>query len=285
VLAASADEIGFEEAVVTTLEIPRLTIRGGHFKAALGRHNVLHTHAFPFLTAPLPARALLGAEGLSDPGVSFELLVPLPWFVELDVQAFDGQWGIFEGGVPDDPATPTVDETVPDRRERTDLAYVARLRTLLDLADTTTLELGASYVGGRNGHGGWAHVVAGDLTLKWRPIARARYTGFEWQTEWLSVDRRGAPDEAPTGGGSTLVRYQFDQRWWAQMRGAVLGIPGPRDARTWRGEALVALVPSEFSALRLQYGIERAQADGAPLVHEVFLQMVFSIGPHPGHAY
>jgi hypothetical protein len=64
-----------------------------------------------------------------------------------------------------------------------------------------------------------------------------------------------------------------------------MGVPGPRDDRTWRGEALAAYVPSEFSALRLQYGIERAERANASFVHDVFLQVVFSIGPHPVHAY
>ncbi|HEX6766724.1 MAG TPA: hypothetical protein VF103_14620, partial [Polyangiaceae bacterium] len=65
-IAGNADQIGFEEAYVTTLEIPRVTFRAGQMHATVGRHNLLHTHAFPFLTAPLPWRALLGPEGLAD---------------------------------------------------------------------------------------------------------------------------------------------------------------------------------------------------------------------------
>jgi len=68
----------------------------------------------------------------------------------------------------------------------------------------------------------------------------------------------------------------------AAAAGAILG----DNAGYWIGrKGGLALVPSEFSALRLQYGIERAEAANAPLVHDVVFQLVFSIGPHPAHAY
>jgi len=287
VLTASAEEIGFEEAYVTTLEIPHLAVRGGLIKAAVGRHNILHSHAFPFLTGPLPWRALLGPEGLAAPGVSVDLLIPLPWYTELNLQVLDDHfgepWAILANQTPDDPDT-EIDESL-DRRALEDLAYVAHLKTLFDLSASTTLEVGATVVGGRNAFDGWTSLVAGDMTVKWRPVAAARYTSFDWQTEVLWLDRGHAPGEDPIGGAHTHLRYQFAQQWWVQGRGAVLGIPGSKDERVWRGEALAAFVPDEFSALRLQYGLERAQAEGASFVHDVFLQVIFSMGPHPAHAY
>lgn len=278
------DEIGFEEAYVTTLELPQLAIRAGLFKAALGRHNLLHTHAYPFLTGPMPWRAQLGPEGLADAGLSFDVLLPLPFYAEVNVQAFAGEWTPFEGGTEDDPTT-AADESVPDLRNPEDLAYVDHLKTLFDLSDATTIEIGGSYLGGRNGWGELTNIVGGNVTLKWRPVDAERYQSFEWQNEWLWIDRGQAPGERPAGGAYTHVRCQFDQRWWIQARGSLFGLPRGSDARVMRGEGLVAFVPSEFSALRLQYGIERAGVPGAPFVHDVFLQMVFSIGPHPVHAY
>ena len=283
-LAGSADRIAFEEAYLTTLEIPRVTLRVGQMKAAVGRHNVLHTHAFPFITAPLPWRALMGQEGLADPGISADVLLPLPFYSELNAQVFQGEWPIFAGAIADNPATP-VDESVPDRRHDRDLAYVGHLKTLLDLGDSTTVELGGSYVGGRNGFSGLSSVVAGDLTVKWKPIDAERYTGIDWTTEYAWVDREKAPTDRKQGGGYTALRYQFAQRWWLQARGALLGLPRSDSGRTVRGEALGAFIPSEFSALRLQYASERRLGGHAALVHEVFGQVVFSIGPHPAHAY
>jgi len=283
-LAGSADRIAFEEAYLSTLEIPHVTFRVGQMKAAVGRHNILHTHAFPFITAPLPWRALMGQEGLADPGISADVLLPLPFYSELNAQVFQGDWPIFEGGIADDPAT-LVDESVPDRRHDRDLAYVGHLKTLFDLGESATVELGGSYVGGRNGFSGPSSVVAGDLTVKWKPIDAERYTGFDWTTEYAWVDREKAPTDRKQGGGYSALRYQFAQQWWLQARGALLGLPQSDSGRTVRGEALGAFIPSEFSALRLQYAIERRLGSHAAPVHEVFGQVVFSIGPHPAHAY
>lgn len=283
-LSGNAEGIAFEEAYLTTLELPRVTLRAGQMTATVGRHNILHTHAFPFITAPLPWRVLFGPEGLRDPGVSADVLLPLPFYAELTAQVFSGEWAPFEGSVEDNPLT-AADEAVPDRRRDRDFAYVGHAKTLFDLSDATTLELGASYIGGRNGFAGMTNVVAGDVTLKWKPLEAERYMGFDWTTEYVWVERQHAPVEHTRGGGYTALRYQFAQQWWVQGRGAVLGLPRGDDARTFRGEALVAFVPSEFSALRLQYAIEKEEHSAAGFVHEVFAQLVFSIGPHPAHAY
>jgi hypothetical protein len=283
-LAGNTEGVAFEEAYLSTLEIPRVTIRAGQMKATVGRHNLLHTHAFPFLTAPLPWRTLLGPEGLRDPGVSADVLLPLPFYTEVTAQAFAGDWLPFEGSIEDNPRTAR-DEAIPDRRRDRDLAYVAHLKTLFELSDSSTLELGASYIGGRNGFGGMTNVVAGDITFKWKPIEAERYVGFDWTTEYVWVERGRAPTDRTRGGGYTAVRYQFAQRWWVQARGAVLGLPAGDDPRTYRGEALAAFIPSEFSALRLQYALEREAEPDADYIHELFAQVVFSIGPHPAHAY
>jgi hypothetical protein len=283
-VGGNLEEIGFEEAYLTTLSIPWVNIRAGQMLANLGRHNLLHTHAFPFLTAPLPWRVLIGPEGLRDPGVSAEILIPLPFFTEINIQAFRGEWRPLEGSVADDPSTPA-NEFVPDVRRDEDLVYLGHLKTLFELGDSTTTEFGVTYAGGRNGFGNLTSIIGADLTVKWRPIDAERYVGIEWTTEYLWVDRRGAPVDVQLGGLYSQLRYQFAQRWWIQGRGALLGVPAGETGRVWRGEALIALIPGEFSALRLQYGFEKGAAGGSGPVHEVFLQAVVSIGSHPAHAY
>jgi hypothetical protein len=230
----------------------------------------------------MPWRVLLGDEGLKDPGLSAELLLPLPFYSELIVQAFRGDWALLAGSVEDDPDT-TLDEAVADKREERDFAYVAHLKTLFDIGDEVTIQLGATYLGGRNGFGGWNNVVGADLSLKWRPIESDRYVALEWTTEYLWVQRPGALEDEERGGGYSSLRLQFARRWWAQARGAILALPSGDDPPRWRAEALLAFLPSEFSAFRLQYGIE--QEDKSRPVHEVFFQAIFSIGPHPPHDY
>ncbi|MCA9539123.1 MAG: hypothetical protein KC620_09580, partial [Myxococcales bacterium] len=108
---------------------------------------------------------------------------PCHFFAEINAQIFDGDWAPLAGSMVDDPAT-AADETAPDARRDRDLAYVGHLKTLFDLSASSTLELGGSYVGGRNGFGRWTHVIAGDMTLKWRPITAERYTSVDWTTEY-----------------------------------------------------------------------------------------------------
>lgn len=283
-IAADLDEIEIEEAVLSTSELPHVTIRGGKIFAAVGRHNLLHTHAYPFLTAPLPWRSLLGGEGLKDVGLSVEVLLPLPFYTEVMVQGFNGEWDLLTGGTEDDPAT-AQSEFVPDARRYEDLAYLGHLKSVFELGDSATIELGGTYLGGRNGFRGWTYVVAGDLTLKWRPVEAERYTGIEWTTEYVWVRREGARGKAKEGGGYSQLRYQFAQRWWLQARAAILGLAVDQDGETYRFEALAAFVPSEFSTLRLQYALDHDTQSGTDAVHEVFLQALFSIGSHPSHAY
>ena len=82
-----------------------------------------------------------------------------------------------------------------------DLAYIGRWSQLWDLRPSTTLELGSSYAGGRNGVGrdGLAQFAGGDLTIKWIPVWAAQSRAVMFQTEylWSKVDEDGL-DEAPT---------------------------------------------------------------------------------------
>jgi hypothetical protein len=222
---------------------------------------------------------LLGPEGLRDPGISADVLLPLPFYAEMNAQVFRGEWRPFEAAVPSAGSA-----AVSDLRHDQDLAYLGHLKLLFDLSDPTTLELGGTYLAGRNGFGGLSQLAAGDLTVKWRPIEAERYTGLEWTTEYLFSNREGAPLDRRQGGGYTALRYQFAQRFWVQAREAMLGLPAGASGRSTRTEALLALVPSEFTALRLQYAFEPAHPQSRP-VHEVFLQAIVSIGVHPAHAY
>jgi hypothetical protein len=282
-LAGNLEEIGFEEAYLSTLELPYVTLRAGQLRANFGRHNLLHTHAFPFLTAPLPWRALLGPEALAAPGLSVDVLVPLPWFTELNLQAFSSDFQPLVAEIPDDPAT-APDESVPDRRRRRDLAYVGHLKTLFELGSSSTIELGGSYLGGRNGFGKLTSVAGGDLTFKWRPVEAEASSGVDWTSEVVWVHRGGALDDETVGGAYTGLRVQLLRRFWVQGRGAVLGVPKGAVERGYRGEGLLAFVPTEFSLLRLQYAYETGPIHPSR-VHELFLQATATIGSHPAHAY
>ncbi len=265
-----AGKVGFgidpEEVFLETLTIPSLTIRAGKFKMALGKHNQLHTHAFPFLDAPLIHKTLLGDEGLNEVGVSAALLIPVNWYSELILQGFSLSHNDFYNS-----------------SNSGDVGALARLKNLLDLSDDLTLELGFSETAGKNQFNSTSSVFGADLTFKWRPAVGGKYHALVWSTEYLSGNRPGSFVEK-LGGLATWLQYQFDERWWIEGRFESVGFPRSAGVSENKQSALIGFFPSEFSGLRLQYdhhstqGIEKGD-------HTIAFQYNISIGAHPAHAY
>ena len=81
-------------------------------------------------------------------------------------------------------------------------------------------------------------------------------------------------------GMYALAKVQFARRWWVQGRFDVLDPAGGESTK--RGAVMLAFVPSEFGALRLQTGIVDAPGD---TYGELHLQYNFTLGSHPAHAY
>lgn len=254
-----------EEGFVTTQSLPySLALKAGKFYADLGRHNPLHTHAFPFIDPPLVLDHLLGEEGLNETGLGLSALLPAPWYAELSGQVLNGDHELF--------ASP---------RGR-DLLYVGHLKNFWDLGQSATLELGGSWAAGSNQDRRTSTLAGVDLTCKWR-AGGGRPRALVWQSEYLRA-RRGAPAGAETQGGLySLVQYQFARRWWAQARYDLFGLPRlAGTAKEHRASGLLAFVPSEFSALRLQYNRLDGQEEAE---NQVLLQFNFTIGSHPAHRY
>lgn len=237
-----------EEVYLETISLPAWTLKAGKFKAALGRHNVTHTHAFAFVDAPLVSEELLGEEGLNDVGISASFLLPAPWFLELTTQALGGDRDIPSG--------------------------VAQLKSLWELSSDSTLELNAFGTAAQASEEHRSHVLGADLTFKWRPTLGGKYRALIWTGQWLRDNTPGAEEHA--GGIASWLQYQFSQRWWIQGR-----IDGFEDSS--RQSALLGFFPSEFSGFRLQY--DRRTGTDAPTEHVARLQWIISIGAHPAHAY
>ena len=278
--------VDIEEGFVTTLFLRGVTFRAGKFYIPFGRHNALHAHAFPFIDSPLPNRVFFGEEGLNEAAVEASVLLPLPWFVEWSVDLANGDNGVL----------------FASRRSR-DLAFSTRLHTLVELSDSTTLEFGGSYVVGCNVAGGWSHVAGGDLTLKWRPEGRELYHQIVWQSEYIRLMRTGPHPVLPLsladgeevdatlegqvevasglGGFYSHLAAQVAQRFWVEGRFDAMGYPrGDGGQRLHRVSGLLAFVPSEFSAIRLQYSWLKEEA-----AHALMVQLSVGIGAHPAHGY
>ncbi len=262
-----------EEVYLETLSLPSLTFKLGQFKTAMGRHNILHTHAFPFIDAPLINQALFGDEGLNGVGVSGSVLIPAPWFSDFTIQAISGQSAILFNN--------------PNPKKS---AGIAQLKNLWDLSDDTTIELNIFGTTGANQYESNSYAYGSDVTLKWRPSVGGKYRALIWTTEYINglIDGNnvgGSPTFGPRlGGMASWVQYQFAQRWWAQARAELTGIPRAENAPlTQKQSLLLAFNPSEFSGFRAQYDHQTGTA--YPVNNALTFQWNISIGAHPAHAY
>lgn len=262
-----------EEVYAETISLPGFTVRAGKFKMFLGRHNTLHTHAFPFIDAPLMNQRLLGDEGLNENGLSVSALIPAPWFSELTLQGMS-----------------LANDTLFKGRNAGDWGALAHLKNLWDLNESLTMELGLSGTAGNNQFGKRSTVAGSDLTFKWRPTEGGKYKSLAWSTEYLLAQRPGLEDAAleslqKLGGVATWLQYQFAERWWIQGRYEYLGLPkSPAISLVTKQSALLGFVPSEFSGFRLQY--DRIQDRARPQKdYAIAFQYNLSIGAHPAHAY
>ncbi|GJL79837.1 MAG: hypothetical protein NPINA01_28260 [Nitrospinaceae bacterium] len=269
-IAFEGDEVEIEEIIASLLVTNNLAFRAGKFFTPFGKHNLLHTHNFPFIDAPLINEEILGEEGINEVGVGASVLLPTPWFSEVNLQILEGDNALFSGPLNDD------------------FLYLAHWKNLIDLTRELTAELGGSFAYGRNDliTGPYNHttLAGADMTFKWKPAGREKYRTLIWQTEFMNssknIDKKGI---------YTLVQHQFARRWWVQGRYDFLTLP--RDAvgggevkqDKHRYAGLLAFVLSEFSALRLQYSF--LDSSIAENEHQVLLQLNFTFGSHPAHSY
>lgn len=256
-----------EEVYLETISVPGVTLKAGKFKMAVGRHNLLHTHAFPFIDAPLIQQRLLGDEGLNDNGISAAALIPAKWYSEMTLQGFSlsntDMFGSPRSG---------------------DIGGLIHLKNLWDLSADSTLEFGATGASGKNELDNVASLWGVDLTYKWRPSDGGKYSSYSWSTEFLSGNRRGRVGEN-LGGIATWFQFQFDQRWWFQARYEYLGLPHADTTPYQIKETiLLGFFPSEFSGIRLQ--VDNVTTQGISKDEQkIALQYNVSIGAHPAHAY
>jgi hypothetical protein len=257
-----------EEVFAETTALPYVSLKAGKFKAAFGKHNILHTHTFPFIDAPEVNTLLLGEEGLNEAGISASVLFPhVPWFMEWTLQVLKGD-----------------SEVLFKSDSSKDFAEVLHLKNLFDLSDSTTLEFGASTALGANSLNGNTSAFGGDLTLKYRPSSGGKYRSIVWAVEYLNLNRSMFLELAKVDGFSTWTLYQFAERWNAGLRYDLVGAFQKKETpHIQKGSVIIGFNFSEFSGLRAQY--DYSDRGLGEKVHHFGLQLNMTMGAHPAHAY
>ena len=277
--SGTAGSFGFdpEEVFIESIALPVVSVKVGKFKAALGKHNGLHTHAFPFIDSPLISQQLLGVEGLNETGISVSALLPIGWFMELTAQALNNQ-----------------NEAIYHSPDSGDLSGVVQLRNLWELSEDATLEWAVYGTQGKNQASLTAQAEGTDLIFKWRPSEGGKYQALIFANEFLYGESPGTgftvgptggtANGAHLGGLASWLQYQFGERWWIQGRVEYVGLASSDSLPQKRKQsALLGFFPSEFSGFRLQY--DHVVPVDEPVEHALTLQWNITIGAHPAHSY
>ena len=174
-----------EEVWARSTNIPGIQLKLGKIRGTFGKHGLLHTHAFPFIQAPIVMANTIGDEGFKDAGVEASWLTPLPWFSELT-------GGVYEAIAADDEHPLDFGSTRHDN-----VPYLGHFKNQFDLNDATTLELGQSVLQGRGADDARHAAFGADVTLRNVPARNSNRRGWILQSEYLQKGSSSA------GGYST----------------------------------------------------------------------------------
>jgi hypothetical protein len=302
----SSEHPEVEEATVSTLSLPAsLQLKGGRFKNAFGKWNILHTHAFFTVDRPEALVNFFGEESLTTDGLSLSVLIPNPWDLYLESATEVG----------------TARPGEAFNTSHHDLTALQRLSLFLNTTPNSTLELGLSGAWGKTGPSETllqdidaaglsgtleprdtldSSVAGMDVTFKWKPLQLNTYRSFLWQTEWLRSRRDVdvltpaltlAHDTVSSPGGYSYLEWQFAKRWKGGLRYDLAGFPDSETARETAAAAVVRFVPSEFQELRFEIK-QIWRNDSAALRFggdtddtRVYFEWIPVIGAHGAHKY
>lgn len=275
-----------EEVWARSTSIPAIQLKLGKIRGTFGKQGLLHTHAFPFIQAPIVMANTLGEEGFKDAGIEAAWLTPLPWFSELT-------GGVYQAIAADDGNPLDFGSTRHDN-----VPLLGHLKNQFDLNDATTLELGQSVLGGRGTDGRRHDAYGADVTLRNVPAKNSNRRGWILQGEYLQKGSSGSGTYTrEQDGGFASFQYRLSQVWWTGVRGEqarnsetdflVDGAGDPIPGKVNRVSANLEWAPSEFSFVRLEYSHAQADAGSGirPSDDRLMVQMSYTIGYHPAHAY
>lgn len=278
-------EVDPEEVVVSTNAIPGIYLKFGKIRGDFGKHGLLHTHAFPFIQAPVIMANTIGEEGFKDSGAEASWLTPLPWYATIT----GGMYAALEPG----------DENPLDfgSMEHQNVPWLGNFSNEFNLNESTTLDVGGSVIEGRGTDGHRHSAYGGDITIRNVPLRRSNQKGWTLQGEYIQRGTNvGDTYIKESNGWYAHFKYRLNQVWWVGVRGeqakncftdVLVDSSGAIPGKVTRGSANIAWSPSEFSTVRLEYSYAKCD-DGngfKPTDQRVMVQGSFTVGFHPAHAY
>ena len=298
------EEFSIEEAFFKTRSLPAgFQVKGGKFLSGFGRLNGQHDHYWNFSDQPLVYHGIFGEANLNDLGVQLNWVAPTDLFLQLGLEAFQGQR-------PDSFSFDNRDMTVGDTRVGKSSAplWVAFLKASADVGNFVLLG-GVSHASGRinrfyddAGYGlsATSRVWGVDLTVKYL-IDSYRYLNL--QGEFIRRSLRGdmisisaiEPAEKKQQGLYVELVWRFDRRWrcggrYDWLKGGDDLYPDT-DSDRWehlrKCSAMLEFNATEFSRIRIQYNYNAASVLDGELQEfsEVFVTCNLAIGAHGAHKF
>ncbi|MCE5252456.1 hypothetical protein LLG96_19820 [bacterium] len=259
------------EAYMEWLNLPGgLNLKVGKYNTQFGILNRWHDHGLPQVDRPHVLTELFGTNNFGGIGIAGNFLLPKLWahVNELDCE-------IITGG----------DGHAFDTKYNNPIG-VMHLKNYYDLSRDTYLEIGLSGAYGYNDKKNeYATKLADvDIAYKWVPAARSHYRTTELRGEFIVSQREGAGKDINRYGFYTYIRNKMGPSYWIGLRYGYTQLPmDPVKKNEWDITPSIDFWQSEFVMMRLQYSYtQRSFADND---HAVFLQSVWSMGPHKHEAY
>jgi hypothetical protein len=278
-------KLGIEELYATVFRgLPLdLNVRIGKYRAEFGKINLVHPHAWPFITQPLSQTRFLGEEGLNDLGLSASLLLPTgDIYSRLTLDLLRGNSVGEAAGIADSAGGKPY------------YATSARLMGFFTLSDESDVEAGLSTFTGihdpYNRDRFW--YLNADFKYKYKP---SMYTSLVVQGEYLynsrstSQDVTGAPavHALSSSGWYIYADYQFLKTFSIGARYDWSEAPYRREDKATGVSVFAGYYPVEETlGLRLEYQrLKTETPTSSGSVNMIALQILFSLGPHKAHPF
>jgi len=299
----SGTELG--EGYMTLYDVADdLNLTFGKFRQQLGVVNRWHKHGLDQVDFPLALRQIFGSGGLNQTGLSWDWLMPPAGdsSQQLTFQVTDGSNSRLFGD---------------NARNRPSL--LAHYKNYRDLSKDTYLECGLTGLigwndewdiqgGTKQNSGEMTTVLGADLSVLWEPAEKMRYRNVEWRSEayWLNKELL-----APDGSGSDTINawglysylqtkisrttdigirgdfYVPDTKSYANLTGPLSLSPlavTSDNPYLWQVSPYITWWQSPFVKFRAEYDYSDGKGIENP-EHVIWLQVIFSAGPHKHERY
>jgi len=261
-----------EEGYLTTLSLPaHLQLKAGRFKQDVGRINLVHSHALPFIDMPDAYINFFGEEGLKGDGFSLSWLVPNHSFY---------QELTFEGT--------SVGENASFERSR--MLFLGHLKNFWDLSDNATLELGLTGMNGENQFGRSSNIYSVDLTYKWKPVQFNTYKSVTFQNEIYFNHADLDSIKVNSKGFYSMLSYQLSKRFFLVGRYDYSNTPFSNSYVQQSGSLTLGWYATEFQKIEVGGKYTNINEPVEEFNHEEnfeqgYLRWIFIIGSHGAHQY